>query len=128
MQVVGRRTYRVSRAEFPIDVEIRAQHLVANRAVVGDIRVTRDGQLERQSSPQVVRDDQRQTLTYRIARPAGNLPRDVTQTIDCWFGDNAPGHARYVISITASSGDSFSTRVRVPTVNPGTANLAVQVR
>ena len=56
------------------------------------------------------------------------LSFDISQTVDCWFTDSCPADARYQIVIKSKDGDEATTNVRVPGLNPGTANLAFQVK
>jgi hypothetical protein len=128
MTTVGLRTYSVSPVEFPIEIEVTAVKLPANRAIVGHPRVARAGVLLERIVPVVVEDPARFAFNYKIAMPAAPPGAfDITQSIDCWFTDDCPSDARYQIVITTASGDEVVTNVRVPTLNPGAANLAFRV-
>jgi hypothetical protein len=128
MKTVGLRTYSVGPAEFPLEVEVTANRLPANRAIIGHPRVSRNGVLLERIEPTVVEDQAALAIRYEIPLP-DDAPTsfDLTQTIDCWFGPNCPADARYVIVVRSKSGDEVSTSVRVPTLNPGAANLAFRV-
>jgi hypothetical protein len=129
MKLVGIRTYSIPKAEFPIEIVITAVQLPVNRAVVGQPRVTKDGILHERLVPNVVEDISAGIVRYEIPLPASPpaVPFDITQTVDCWFTDGAKSDAKYHFVIKSQSGDEFPTNVRVPTLNPGTANLAFQV-
>ena len=78
--------------------------------------------------PEVVEDQAALAIRYEIPLPDDPPTSfDLTQTIDCWFSDNCPADARYVILIRSKNGDEANTTVRVPTLNPGAANLAFRV-
>jgi hypothetical protein len=129
MKTVGLRTYSVSTAEFPLDIEVTAFRLPANRAIIGHPRVSKDGVLLERLEPVVDEDLAAIAIRYRIPLPAAPPPSfDISQTVDCWFNDNCPADARYQIVITSKNGDEATTNVRVPGLNPGTANLAFQVK
>jgi hypothetical protein len=128
MKTVGLRTYSLSSAEFPITILITASGLPSNRAVVGQPRVTLEGILLERLVPELEEDLDAGTVRYEIPLPAmPPAPFDITQTIDCWFTSDAASDARYQFVISAKSGDNFPTTVRVPTINPGRANLAFRV-
>lgn len=128
MKTVGLRTYSVGHGEFPLKVEVTAARLPANRAIIGHPRVSRNGVLVERLEPTVVEDQAAFAIRYEIPLP-DDAPTsfDLTQTIDCWFNTNCPADARYVILIRSKNGDEVNTTVRVPTLNPGAANLAFQV-
>ena len=128
MTTVGLRTYSVSPVEFPLEIEVSAVHLPANRAIVGHPRVSKAGVLLERLVPEVVEDQPRFAIKYQIPLPLATPGSfDITQTIDCWFTDDCPPEARYQILIKSTSGDEATTTVRVPTLNPGAANLAFRV-
>jgi hypothetical protein len=128
MKTVGLRTYSLSPAEFPITILITASGLAINRAVVGLARVTLEGVLLERLVPELEEDLDAGTVRYEIPLPPSPpAPFDITQTIDCWFTSDASSDARYQFVISAKSGDNFPTTVRVPTLNPGRANLAFRV-
>ena len=128
MKTVGLRTYSLSPAEFPITILITASGLAINRAVVGQPRVTLNGILVERLEPELVEDLAAGTVRYEIPLPSTPpAPFDITHTIDCWFTSDASPDARYQFIISASNGDNFPTTVRVPTINPGRANLAFRV-
>ena len=129
MTTVGLRTYRIDATEFPLEVEITAAKLPANRSIVGNLRVSKDGRLQARIAPDVVEDQPARKVRYGIPRPK-NPPAayDITNTVECWFTDKAPDDAKYQIVITSGNGDQATTTVRLPTINPGVANLAFQVR
>jgi len=128
MKTVGLRTYSLSPAEFPITILITASGLAINRAVIGQSRVTLEGILLERLVPELEEDLDAGTVRFEIPLPsAPPAPFDITQTIDCWFTSDASSDARYQFVISAKSGDSFGTTVRVPTINPGRANLAFRV-
>ena len=78
--------------------------------------------------PVVAEDLPLNAIRYEIQPPAtAPAAFDITQTIDCWFNDDCPADARYQILIKSKNGDKATTSVRVPTLNPGAANLAFQV-
>jgi len=128
MKTVGLRTYSVSPAEFPLELEVTAVRLPANRAIVGHARVSKDGVLLERLVPTIVEDPTALAVRFKIPLPA-NPPAsfDITQTVDCWFSDNCPPDARYHFVIKSKNGDESTTTVRVPTLNPGAANLAFRV-
>ena len=128
MKTVGLRTYSISPNEFPITILITASGLPINRAVIGQPRVTFDGVLLERLVPEVEEDLDAGTLRYQIDLPsAPPAPFDLTQSIDCWFTSDASPDARYQFVISAKNGDNFPTTVRVPSLNPGRANLAFRV-
>jgi len=128
MKIVGLRTYSVTTAELPLEIEVTAFRLPVNRAIVGHPRVSRSGVLLERLVPEVVDDLANVAIRYQIPLPAATpAPFDITQTIDCWFADICPADARYQILIRSKNGDQASTNVRVPTLNPGAANLAFRV-
>ena len=128
MTTAGIRTYSVSPLEFPIEIEVTAVKLPANRAILGHPRVAKGGVLLERLVPTVVEDPARFSFKYRIPLPSDSAGSfDITQTIDCWFTDDSPSDARYQIAIVTASGDRAATVVRVPTLNPGAANLAFRV-
>ena len=128
MKTVGLRTYSISPNEFPITILITASGLPVNRAVVGQPRVTLDGVLLERLVPEVEEDLGAGTVRYEIPLPSTPpAPFDITHTVDCWFTPDASPDARYHFIISASNGDNFPTTVRVPTINPGRANLAFRV-
>jgi hypothetical protein len=128
MKTVGLRTYSISPHEFPITILVTASGLPVNRAVIGQPRVTLDGVLIERLVPEVDEDLAAGTLRYQIdLPPIPPAPFDLTQTIDCWFTADASPDARYQFVISAKSGDNFPTTVRVPSINPGRANLAFRV-
>ena len=128
MKTVGLRTYSVTKAELPLEIEVKAFRLSVNRAIVGHPRVSRAGVLLERLVPDVVEDVVNVAIRYKIPLPAATpAPFDITQTIDCWFAQNSPDDAKYQILIRSKNGDQVSTNVRVPTLNPGVANLAFRV-
>ena len=128
MKTVGLRTYSIAPNEFPITILITASGLPINRAVIGQPRVTFDGVLLERLVPEVEEDLDARTLRYQIDLPsAPPAPFDLTQSIDCWFTSDASPDARYQFVISAKNGDNFPTTVRVPSLNPGRANLAFRV-
>jgi len=128
MKTVGLRTYSVAHAEFPLEIEVAAARLPANRAIVGHPRVSRDGVLLERLVPVVVEDHRALAIRYEIPLPAAPPPSfDITQTVDCWFSHNCPADAKYHFLIRSKNGDEATTTVRVPTLNPGAANLAFRV-
>lgn len=127
MTTVGLRTYSVSPVEFPLEIEVSAVRLPANRAIIGHPRVSKAGVLLERLVPVVAEDPLRFSIKYRIPLPIAAGSFDITQTIDCWFTDDCPPDARYQILIKSTSGDEATTTVRVPTLNPGAANLAFRV-
>jgi hypothetical protein len=129
MKVVGPRTYRVRPSELPVTVAVRAVGLAANRAIVGDLRYSTDGEPFARVRPKVSEDPDALEKMYGVdGQPGGPAAYDITQTIEGWFGEKAPDSARYQLTITATGGDGATTSIRVPTVNPGVANLTFQVR
>jgi hypothetical protein len=128
MKTVGLRTYSVTQAELPLQIAVTAFRLPANRAIVGHPRVSKDGVLLERLEPVVVEDVAALSIQFKIPLPAAPPPSfDISQTIDCWFTDNCPADAKYQIVITSTNGDEATTTVRVPTLNPGVANLAFRV-
>ena len=90
--------------------------------------MTLEGILLERLIPELEEDLDAGTVRYDIPLPSTpTAPFDITQTIDCWFTSDASPDARYQFVISARSGDSFPTTVRVPTLNPGRANLAFRV-
>ncbi|SRR6266542_94673 len=127
MKTDGGRKYQVASVDFPLQIEIRAINLAVNRAVVSDVRVSRDGVLVETTTPALTTDQDQRLITYQIARPTQAPPLHVTQTIEGFFANNAPDNARYEIVITAASGDKAPpTSIRVPSINPGAAHLTFQ--
>ena len=115
MKIVGLRTYSVTTAELPLEIEVTAFRLPVNRAIVGHPRVSRSGVLLERLVPEVVDDLANVAIRYEIPLPAATpAPFDITQTIDCWFADNCPADAKYQILIRSKNGDQASTNVRVP--------------
>jgi len=129
MTTVGPRTYRIARSELPLSVVVRALNLAANRAIVGDLRYSRQGQLFARVEPKVTEDQDALEQTYAIDQPEdAPATHDITQTIEGWFDEKAPASARYQLTIRATGGCQATTFIRVPSLNPGVANLAFQVR
>jgi len=132
MTPTGPRTWQVKKADFPIDVFIRAKNLEACDAVVSDVQVVKDGTLVGQFPVTVSSDHEGRTKSYEIRKPAQQQrqkpPCDLTQTITGWFGSDPPDHASYAIIVTSAKGDEFSTSIGVPTIDPGIANLTFQYR
>ena len=130
MTIVGLRTYSVRTAEFPLEIEITAFRLPANRAIVGHPRVSKDGVLVERLEPVIEEDPAAFIIRYEIPLPGAVPPLsfDISQTVDCWFNDSCPADAKYQIVIKSKNGDEATTNVRVPGLNPGTANLAFQVK
>ena len=128
MTTVGLRTYSVTAAELPLTIRVTAFLLPANRAIVGHPRVSKAGVLVERLVPEVVEDPAAASIVYEVPLPADPPSSfDISQTIDCWFNDDCPANAKYEIVITSTNGDEATTNVRVPTLNPGTANLAFRV-
>ena len=128
MTTVGLRTYSVTAAEFPLEIDVTAFRLPANRAIVGHPRVSREGVLLERLQPVVAATPAADAIRYEIHLPTTPPPPiDISQAVDCWFNDNAPADARYQIVIRSRNGDEATTTVRVPTLNPGVANLAFRV-
>jgi len=128
MTTVGLRTYSVTAAEFPLEIDVTAVRLPANRAIVGHPRISREGVLLERLQPVAAASPAADAIRYEIHLPSTPPPPfDISQAVDCWFNDNAPADARYQIVIRARSGDEATTTVRVPTLNPGVANLAFRV-
>jgi hypothetical protein len=130
MTIVGLRTYSVTTAEFPLEIEITAFRLPANRAIVGHPRVSKDGVLVERLEPAIEEDLAAFIIRYKIPLPGAAPPLsfDISQTVDCWFTDSCPADAKYQIVIKSKDGDEATTNVRVPGLNPGTASLAFQVK
>jgi hypothetical protein len=129
MQTAGLRTYRITVAELPLRIEVTAIKLPANRSIIGNLRVSKNGVLQERIPVQVVEERDALKNRFEIVQPAVvRTPFDLTQTIECWFKDNASADARYQIQITSTNGDEVTTAVRRPTIDPGVANLAFQVQ
>ena len=120
MTKVGLRTYKVSPADFPIQVEILAKKLNDNDAVPGDVQITRGGATT--SVPVVVTKPNRITKTFPIQDPTGTKCTMV-QTTACFFPPAAPSDASYQFTITSTGGDVETTIARVPTISPNLVNL-----
>ena len=127
MTVTGLRTYEVSVADFPIEVLIEAKNEPVCRAVAGEIQVVRNGALAG-TIPVVLTPNGPMAKRFSIPKPGPKPPEDLVCTTHCWFDDDAPDNAKYVITITSASGDTATTTVSVPTINPGIAVLVFQYR
>jgi hypothetical protein len=102
--------------------------LPANRAIVGHPRVSENGVLLERLVPEIVEDPAAFVVRYEISLPTDPPASfDITQTVDCWFTENCPADAKYLFLIRSRNGDEAPTTVRVPTLNPGAANLAFRV-
>ena len=77
MKIVGLRTYSVTTAEFPLEIEVTAFRLPVNRAIVGHPRVSRSGVLLERLVPEVVDDLANVAIRYQIPLP-GPLLRPST--------------------------------------------------
>lgn len=127
MKQTGIRTYEVKTADFPIAVVIRAKELDTNDAFASDVQVVKDAAVVEKIAVKLV-DVPPLSKRYGIRKPSTSPKCDLTQTITGFFGQNAPDNASYVITITSDTGDEFKTTIRVPTVDPGIANLTFQYR
>jgi|SRR6266567_1469915 len=128
MKNTGIRTWEVTAPDFPVGVRIVAQNEPSCRAVPSDLQVVKDGALAR-TIPVVVADDPANlAIGYSIPSPGVAAPCEIVGVVHCWFDDNVPDNAKYKITIAATSGDTASTSVGVPTINPGVAVLVFQSR
>ena|SRR5258708_36016792 len=128
MKIVGPRTYEVKAADFPIAVLVEAQNEPACRAIASDLQVVKDGALAETIPVNAIDNPANLSTSYAIPRPRTAVPCDIVSVLHCWFDDKAPDTAAYKITITAQSGDTATTKVGVPTVNPGMANLVFRSR
>jgi hypothetical protein len=55
MQTAGLRTYRITVAELPLRIEVTAIKLPANRSIIGNLRVSKNGVLQERIPVQVVK-------------------------------------------------------------------------
>jgi hypothetical protein len=121
------RTYRVRAADIPLAIEVRASGLAVNRAVIGSLRFVKDGSQVGRVQPKERLDSTGTIKTYGIEKP-DHGDCDITHHIDGWFESGAAASARYAITITPKAGAAAQTSIRLPTLNPGVANLTFQVR
>lgn len=128
MEKTGIRTYEVSTADFPLEVEIRARGLRECRVVVSDVLVSRAGTLIAQHPVTLEDGDVPLSKVYAIAKPPQRQPCDLLQTVNGFFGKDPADGAKYEIAITSAQGDSFKTSIGVPSIDPGIANLTFQWR
>lgn len=127
MKQTGIRTYEVKAADFPIAVVIRAKDLDENNAFASDVQVVKDAAVVEKIAVTLA-DVPPRSKRYNIRKPSASPKCDLTQTITGFFGKNAPDNASYVITMTSVTGDEFKTTIRVPTIDPGIANLTFQYR
>ena len=127
MKQTGIRTYEVKVADFPIAVVIRAKDLDENNAFASDVQVVKDAAVV-EKIPVTLVDVPPLSKRYSIRKPSAPAKCDLTQTITGFFGRNPPDNAGYVITMTSATGDEFKTTIRVPTIDPGIANLTFQYR
>ena len=123
------RTYEVNSSDFPIHIVIRARQLDSCDAVVGAVQVIKDSTLVDTIPVEVVEND-KTTKSYDIRKPARRSTCDLVQTVTAFFGKKPPENARYDITITSAQDpdEEFPTSIRVPTIDPGIANLTFQYR
>lgn len=127
MKQIIPRTYQVGSADFPIAVTIRARNLDECVAIVGDVHVMKNGE-EAERIPVDVSSGEALTESYEIEKPSVKQPCDLVQVVLGWFGKKPQDSARYEITIEGAAGDEFETTVRVPSIDPGVANLTFQSR
>jgi hypothetical protein len=128
MQIVGLRTYRVKPADFPIQIIVAARNLPTSRVVVSVVHILIAGNPGGTIEVKPVDNATALTTSYSIRRPAQLTSADLVQTIHATFGATAPANSRYEITITSSTGDTATTTISRPTIDPGFAVLVFQLR
>jgi hypothetical protein len=119
------RQYKATASDFPITVEVTAVELADNLAIIGSVREVADGVLVARKTP-VVSTPSALIKRYVIDRPT-RIPCDVTHHVDGWFSLDAPGTARYGVTIVSATGDAAQAILRVPSINPNFANFSFSV-
>ena len=119
------RIYEVKTPDFPIRISIEAKNLLACQAVVSDVNILVGG-MHVGSQPVTVTSDGL-TKSYSIAAPQ-HPNCDLISLINAFFPDDAPANAKYVVQITSNTGDTATTTMSVPVVNPSVAALVFQLR
>jgi hypothetical protein len=133
MQNVGSRTYSLARSEFPLRVDVTADGLPVNRAVVGHLRMIKDLAVTQTVDAEPELDSTGMTLTFDIKlpnppQPYEPPPFDITCNIQGFFDDGAGEDTRYLIVIKNRLNQQGSTELFVPTINPASATLRFLVR
>jgi len=124
MKVRPGRIYEVKGSEFPIQVEVEAVGLPSCQAFVADSVIT-VGDVPVGTAPVTVTESDL-TKSYTVTKPA-KQKCDVLSTINGFFVSSAPDTAKYVVTIQTSNGDSATTRMGVPVVNPSIAVLVFRL-
>jgi hypothetical protein len=128
MQTAGPRSYAVKSADFPITVIIAAKNLPACRAVVSAVHILVEGNPGGTITVKPVDDAAALTTSHSIQRPSALTSADLVQTIHATFGATAPANSRYEVTITAFTGDTATTTISRPTIDPGIAVLVFKLR
>jgi len=66
------------------------------------------------------------TKSYTVRKPS-KQKCDVLSTINGFFVSTAPAGAKYVVTIQTSTGDTATTKMSVPVVNPSIAVLVFRL-
>lgn len=119
------RLFKVSAADFPIEVTIEAKNLPACQAFVSNTVIVVDDEPIESVRINVRTDGM--TKKYRIALPA-HSPCDAISVINGYFSKTAPNTAKYAITLAAASGDSGRTTMYFPVLNPSAATLVFRFR
>jgi hypothetical protein len=124
MKVVGPRTYDVTRAELPLSIVIAPKNTSGSKAttvIVGHVREVKGGVELDERDVKVT--DRQGVKSYDIAAPSASGSVDVVQTLLAFFASTEKGDARFDVIITSARGDTATTAIRVPTINPSAATL-----
>lgn len=128
MKQAGPRTYQVVGDDFPVAVVVRARNLKECITVISNVHVLKGAAETGRIEISVTSDDALLSKSYSIDEPQEDAPCDLVQSINGWFGKKPVDSARYELAITGARGDEFKTTIRVPSINPGIANLTFQYR
>jgi hypothetical protein len=124
MKVRPGRIYEVKPSEFPISVEVEAKGLPSCQAFVADSVITVGGIPVGTDAVTVT--ESGLTKSYKVRKPS--KPKcDVLSTINGFFVSAAPAGGKYVVTIQTSTGDTATTTMGVPMVNPAIAVLAFRL-
>ncbi len=124
MKVRPGRIYVVKASEFPIDVTVEARGLPSCQAFVADSVITVGDTPVGTQSVKVTESDL--TKSYSVKKPS-KQKCDVLSTINGFFVSSAPAGAKYVVTIETSAGETATTTMSVPVVNPSIAVLVFRL-
>ena len=124
MKVRPGRIYEVKASEFPINVVVEAKGLPSCQAFVADSVITVGDIPVGTDSVTVTESDL--TKSYTVKKPS-KQKCDVLSTINGFFVSTATAGAKYVVTISTSTGDTATTKMSVPVVNPSIAVLVFRL-